>query len=74
MKKIYSLEVTLSLCLSLFFPSCTLHAKARIVPRSVANADIPYQTYRDFATNKGAFYPGARDVPFIINMVRRLAC
>lgn len=63
MKKIYSLEVTLSLCLSLFFPSCALHAKARIVQRSVANADIPYQTYRDFATNKGAFYPGARDVP-----------
>ena len=62
MKKIYSLEVTLSLCLSLFFPSCALHAKARIVQRSVANADIPYQTYRDFATNKGAFYPGARDV------------
>lgn len=30
---------------------------------SVVGTDLPYQTYRDFAENKGAFQPGAQDIP-----------
>lgn len=30
---------------------------------SYVSTDIPYQTYRDFAENKGAFQPGALGVP-----------
>lgn len=30
---------------------------------SVAGTSLPYQTYRDFAENKGEFRPGAENVP-----------
>lgn len=30
---------------------------------SVVGTDLPYQTYRDFGENKGAFRPGAEDIP-----------
>ncbi len=34
-----------------------------IAGASYVSIDIPYQTYRDFAENKGAFQPGALSVP-----------
>ncbi|WP_306801607.1 S6 family peptidase, partial [Escherichia coli] len=30
---------------------------------SLVSIDIPYQTYRDFSENKGAFQPGALGIP-----------
>ncbi|MBK1980326.1 autotransporter outer membrane beta-barrel domain-containing protein [Achromobacter xylosoxidans] len=32
---------------------------------SYVSIDIPYQTYRDFAENKGAFQPGALGIPIL---------
>lgn len=62
MNKMFSLVLKLMLCfLNLFLPYYCA-ANTRLVQRSIANYEIPYQTYRDFATNKGQFYPGARDV------------
>lgn len=71
MKKIYSLEVTLSLCcLTLLIPSPCGYATPHPMSRSLAKGDVPYQTYRDFATNRGPFYPGAKEIP-IYNKYKR---
>lgn len=35
-----------------------------LIQASIVGMDIPYQTYRDFAENKGAFSVGALDIPF----------
>ncbi|MFY4259275.1 S6 family peptidase [Achromobacter xylosoxidans] len=32
-------------------------------PAAMVGTDLPYQTYRDFAENKGVFRPGTRDIP-----------
>ncbi|MEX6190064.1 S6 family peptidase [Escherichia coli] len=34
-----------------------------LIQASIVGMDIPYQTYRDFAENKGAFSVGALDIP-----------
>lgn len=33
----------------------------------VVRSDVPYQTHRDFAENKGLFVPGAKDIPIYDN-------
>ncbi|HDK0050162.1 TPA: autotransporter outer membrane beta-barrel domain-containing protein, partial [Escherichia coli] len=49
------LSVLTSLALSALLPS--------IAVASVVRGDIPYQTYRDFAENKGQFQAGATNIP-----------
>ncbi|EMK8059059.1 autotransporter outer membrane beta-barrel domain-containing protein [Escherichia albertii] len=49
------LSVITSLALSALLPSISI--------ASIARGDIPYQTYRDFAENKGQFQAGATNIP-----------
>ncbi|MDJ7444041.1 autotransporter outer membrane beta-barrel domain-containing protein [Salmonella enterica] len=39
-----------------------LYSNSPLVYASSVSSEIPYQTYRDFAENKGEFSPGARDI------------
>ncbi|WLI76779.1 S6 family peptidase [Kosakonia sp. H02] len=61
MNKIYSCELKVSLLFfSLLLPyDCFAHQR---LARSLVSYEIPYQTYHEFATNRGPFYPGARDI------------
>lgn len=61
MKKSYALQLNVSFFIFTVLISFYSFANPRLA-RSLASDDIPYATYRDFALNKGAFYPGARDV------------
>lgn len=58
MKKIFARKIKFTSCLfgTLFSGSTSAE------PPSLVSKEIPYQTFRDFATNRGPFSPGANNI------------
>jgi len=58
MKKIFALPIKITSCLL----SALLSGSTSAEPPSLVSKAIPYQTFRDFATNNGPFPPGATNI------------